>query len=151
MVGAGMTIIEATNDLTPKELIFTRKLFKSLGEVEELSSDLMGIGGTLSGCGPAWIFMVIEALADGAVYHGLPRDIAYKLGEPDRYRFRKNGTGYETASGQTQRRRLFTGRHHHPWRESAGRRGPAHCHDECRRRGVQKTGLTPELFIVEKG
>lgn len=79
MVGAGMTIIEATNDLTPKEMIFTRKLFKSLGEIEELSSDLMGIGGTLSGCGPAWIFMVIEALADGAVYHGLPRDIAYKL------------------------------------------------------------------------
>ncbi|EEO27488.2 pyrroline-5-carboxylate reductase [Oxalobacter paraformigenes] len=79
MVGEGMTIIESTNDLSPKELIFTRKLFSALGEVEELSSDLMGIGGTLSGCGPAWVFMMIEALADGAVYYGLPRDIAYKL------------------------------------------------------------------------
>ncbi len=79
LVGAGMTIIESTNDLSPKELIFVRKLFGSLGEVQELSSDLMGIGGTLSGCGPAWIFMAIEALADGAVYYGLPRDVAYKL------------------------------------------------------------------------
>ncbi len=79
MVGEGMSIIESTHDLSQKELIFTRKLFSALGQVEELSSDLMGIGGTLSGCAPAWVFMIIEALADGAVYYGLPRDIAYKL------------------------------------------------------------------------
>lgn len=79
LVGEGMTIIEATNDLSQKELIFTRCLFGSLGQVEELSSEMMAVGGTLSGCAPAWIFMVIEALADGAVYYGLPRDIAYKL------------------------------------------------------------------------
>ena len=79
MVGEGMSIIEATNDLSPKEMAFTRQLFAALGQVEELSSDLMGIGGTLSGCAPAWVFMMIEALADGAVYYGLPRDIAYRL------------------------------------------------------------------------
>lgn len=79
LVGEGMTIIEATNDLSQKELVFTRRLFGTLGQVEELSSDLMGIGGALSGCAPAWVFMVIEALADGAVQYGLPRDIAYKL------------------------------------------------------------------------
>ena len=79
LVGEGMTIIEATNDLSQKELIFTRRLFGSLGQVEELSSEMMAVGGTLSGCAPAWVFMVIEALADGAVYYGLPRDIAYKL------------------------------------------------------------------------
>ncbi len=79
MVGEGMSIIESTNDLSSEERMFTHKLFRALGEVEELSSDLMGIGGSLSGCAPAWIFMVIEALADGAVCHGLPRDVAYKL------------------------------------------------------------------------
>ena len=79
MVGEGMTIIEATHDLSPRELVFTRQLFGALGQVEELASDLMAIGGTLSGCAPAWVFMMIEALADGAVYHGLPRDMAYKL------------------------------------------------------------------------
>lgn len=79
MVGEGMSIIEATHDLSPEEITFTRQLFSALGQVEELSSELMGIGGTLSGCAPAWVFMMIEALADGAVCHGLPRDIAYRL------------------------------------------------------------------------
>ncbi|HAN58867.1 MAG TPA: pyrroline-5-carboxylate reductase, partial [Erysipelotrichaceae bacterium] len=46
---------------------------------EVLPSHLMGVGGALSGCAPAYIYMVIEALADGAVAQGLPRASAYKL------------------------------------------------------------------------
>lgn len=79
MVGEGMALIDATNDLTPDELVFTRGLFSALGEVEELPSHLMAVGAALSGCAPAWVYMMIEALADGAVLHGMPRTTAYKL------------------------------------------------------------------------
>ena len=53
--------------------------FTVLGLVEELPSHLMGIGGAVSGCGPAFCAMVIEALADAGVKYGLPRPVAYRL------------------------------------------------------------------------
>ncbi|MBO4790463.1 MAG: pyrroline-5-carboxylate reductase [Oxalobacter sp.] len=79
MVGEGMALIDMGNDLTPDELAFTKGLFRALGEVEELPSHLMATGAALSGCAPAWVYMMIEALADGAVLHGMPRATAYKL------------------------------------------------------------------------
>lgn len=75
----GMSLLEAEHSLTDDEWQFTKGLFESIGEVEIIPSHLMGVAGTLSGCGPAFIYMVIEALADGAVKEGLPRASAYKL------------------------------------------------------------------------
>ena len=39
----------------------------------------MAVGGAMSGCSPAYVYMMIEAMADGGVKHGMPRDLAYKL------------------------------------------------------------------------
>jgi len=39
----------------------------------------MKAGGSISGCGPAFVYMFIEAMADGGVRLGLPRDVAYRL------------------------------------------------------------------------
>lgn len=78
-VGEGMSLIEAQNNLSPQENQFVRDMFSSIGTAEVVKSSLMGVAGTLSGCGPAFIYMAIEALADGAVTHGLPRDTAYRL------------------------------------------------------------------------
>ena len=62
-----------------EEFEFVKGLFNSVGEVEILPSYLMNAAGSLTGCGPAFIYMVIEALADGAVLEGVPRELAYRL------------------------------------------------------------------------
>ena len=79
MVGEGMFLFEKTTTFTEKELAFATDLLAAIGTVETLPSELMGIGGALSGCGPAFVDLLIEAFADAGVYYGLPRDKAYKL------------------------------------------------------------------------
>ena len=51
-------------------------MFAALGAVKELPSHLMGIGGAISGCGPAFVCVFLEALADAGVACGLPRKTA---------------------------------------------------------------------------
>ncbi|MFR7592936.1 MAG: pyrroline-5-carboxylate reductase [Longibaculum sp.] len=79
MVLKGMSLIEEEHSLHLDEFEFVKGIFSSIGEIEVVPSHLMGAAGTLSGCGPAFIYMVIEALADGAVKEGVPRAMAYKL------------------------------------------------------------------------
>ena len=79
MVGAGVMIFEGTSTLEAAERAEIMEKFKTLGIVEELPTHLMGVGGAVSGCGPAFCAMVIEALADAGVKYGLPRPTAYRL------------------------------------------------------------------------
>ncbi len=79
MVGEGMFLFEENSDFTAEELCFVRELFSAIGAVETLPSSLMGIGGALSGCGPAFVDLMIEAFADAGVFYGLPRDKAMLL------------------------------------------------------------------------
>ncbi|MBR0062893.1 MAG: pyrroline-5-carboxylate reductase [Oscillospiraceae bacterium] len=53
--------------------------FRCAGDLVELPERLFDAGSALSGCGPAYCFMFIEALADGAVACGIPRKTAYEL------------------------------------------------------------------------
>ena len=55
------------------------KLFESFGEAEEISEHLMDAVVCVSGSSPAYVFMMIEAMADGAVSAGMPRTQAYKF------------------------------------------------------------------------
>lgn len=54
-------------------------LLGKLGLVVELESRLLFVGGTVGGCSPAFVAMGIEALADAAVKHGIPRADAYRI------------------------------------------------------------------------
>ena len=79
IIGAAATAIASNEFVNEKDLIFTKKLFKSVGLVVELDEMHLDAVTGLSGSGPAYIFIIIEALADGGVKMGLPRDISQKL------------------------------------------------------------------------
>ena len=79
LVGMGAFALDSGTDLTDDEKAFAQKLFESLGIVEWMSEDLIDTACGLSGAGPAYIYLVIEALADGGVAKGLPRKTAQNL------------------------------------------------------------------------
>ena len=79
LIGKGMTVVSPGNNVDENELGFVMKLMESLGKVVILEEKLMDAATGLSGSGPAYVFMFVEALADGGVKMGLPRDKALLL------------------------------------------------------------------------
>lgn len=79
MVGEGVILFEEKNTLSAGERELVLDLFSALGLTEELPTELMGIGGAVSGCGPAFMDLILEAYADAAVKYGISRATAYKL------------------------------------------------------------------------
>ncbi|MGK7944358.1 MAG: pyrroline-5-carboxylate reductase [Microcystaceae cyanobacterium] len=78
-VGQGMTAIATGNMVTETQLTLAKGMFEAVGEVVIVPEKLMdGVTG-LSGSGPAYVAIMIEALADGGVRAGLPRAIADQL------------------------------------------------------------------------
>jgi pyrroline-5-carboxylate reductase len=78
-VGAGMTAIVPSKKVSPAHLSLAKSIFAAVGEVVQVSESLMdGVTG-VSGSGPAFVAIMIEALADGGVASGLPRQVAYQL------------------------------------------------------------------------
>lgn len=79
LVGEGAFALDSDTDLTDEEKAFVEKLFSSIGIVEWMPEHLIDTACGLSGAGPAYIYIVIEALADGGVLMGLPRRTAKRL------------------------------------------------------------------------
>ncbi|MFN5513566.1 MAG: pyrroline-5-carboxylate reductase [Cyanobacteriota bacterium] len=78
-VGAGMTALAPNKLVEPYHLSLAKSIFTAVGQVVEVPESLMdGVTG-LSGSGPAYVALLVEALADGGVASGLPRAIAGKL------------------------------------------------------------------------
>lgn len=78
-VGEGIIICEDKHSLSKKEYDSFIKLFSQIALIETVDTTNFGIAGTISGCGPAFTSMYIEALSDVAVKHGLSRELSYKL------------------------------------------------------------------------
>lgn len=79
MVGAGMSSVSVNSFMTEEEANLVLDIFSSLGEAELVPESLTDVVTGLSGSGPAYVYLFIEALADGAVTQGMPRDKAYKF------------------------------------------------------------------------
>jgi len=79
LVGQGMSAICANENITKEELKDVVKIFESFGKVEILEENLIDIVPAVSGSSPAYVYMFIEALGDGAVLQGMPREMAYRM------------------------------------------------------------------------
>lgn len=77
LVGEGMTALTANASVTETEMEDVKTLFTSFGKAEVVEEAMMDAVCGLSGSGPAYVYLFIEALADGAVLEGMPRRQAY--------------------------------------------------------------------------
>ena len=79
LVGEGMTALMPSKEITEEEFIEVKYIFESFGKTEVIDESLIHAFTSMSGSSPAYVFMFIEALADGGVLQGIPRDKAYKF------------------------------------------------------------------------
>ena len=79
LVGAGMTAFCCGAAVKAADVEVARQLFGTVGEVVQVDEKHMDAVTGLSASGPAYIYMVLESLAEGGVKTGLPRDIATQL------------------------------------------------------------------------
>lgn len=79
LVDAGATAIAAGTHAVDEDLVLVRRMFDSVGTSVVLDEGLLDAVTGLSGSGPAYIFMIIEALSDAGVKGGLHRESAQRL------------------------------------------------------------------------
>lgn len=79
LVGAGMTAVSVNDEITNHELEIVEELLSSFGKVEVIIESQMDAIPAISGSSPAYVYMMIEAMADGGVRQGLTRDQSYRL------------------------------------------------------------------------
>ena len=75
-VGSGVILFDATDNVTPEAIEGFCDAMQFAGLVDRIPEKLIDAGSAVSGCGPAFVSMFLEALADGGVSCGLPRDKA---------------------------------------------------------------------------
>ena len=79
MVKEGMTGVCRNESVTDEDLAKVMSILESFGKAEVVPEHLLDVVTSVSGSSPAYVFMLIEAMADGAVADGMPRAQAYKF------------------------------------------------------------------------
>ncbi|MEG3641295.1 pyrroline-5-carboxylate reductase [Magnetococcus sp. PR-3] len=80
LVGEGVTVLCPNDHVTDAQLTQAKTVLESVGQVAVVKQESLIDGVTaLSGSGPAYVFLMAEALSDGGVSCGLPRDLADQL------------------------------------------------------------------------
>jgi pyrroline-5-carboxylate reductase len=79
-LGRGITAIYAAPKTTPKDRRFVDRLLRALGQTVWVKKEnLIDVATAVSGSGPAYVFLLVEALTEAAIKEGLPRDVAQAL------------------------------------------------------------------------
>lgn len=76
-IAKGMTALSCKDNINSEELSDITEILETAGKVEQVPEKLMDCVTAVSGSGPAFVFMFIEAMADAAVRCGMPRKQAY--------------------------------------------------------------------------
>ena len=79
LVGEGLTGLAWDENMTLDQKIAVRKIFEPISEIFELPERQLDSFLALTSSGPAYIALVLEAMADGAVAAGLPRNLSNEL------------------------------------------------------------------------
>jgi pyrroline-5-carboxylate reductase len=79
LVGAGAAAIAGGSAAGEDDLVWAESVLGAVGEVVRVPEALLDAVTGLSGSGPAYVFLVAEALIDAGVLNGLPRDVSVKL------------------------------------------------------------------------
>jgi pyrroline-5-carboxylate reductase len=79
IVRQGVTAVAYGDHLAPTDVADIRALFESIGQLVKVEERWLDAVTGLSGSGPAYVYVMIEALADGGVKMGLPREAAQLL------------------------------------------------------------------------
>jgi pyrroline-5-carboxylate reductase len=79
VIGEGMTVISRGQGVTDIQAALAHEVFRAVGRCVELDESNMDVITALNGSGPAFAYLVLEALADGAVMMGLRRDVAFNV------------------------------------------------------------------------
>ena len=79
LVGASASAFALGRSATPEDAELVCQLFSAVGVALQVKESLLDAVTGLSGSGPAYVYLMIEALSDGGVAAGLPRDVATKL------------------------------------------------------------------------
>jgi pyrroline-5-carboxylate reductase len=78
-VGEGMTALCLGKEATERDWEKAAMLFKPLGKLVRVDEKHMNAVTGLSGCGPAYVYVILESLTDAGIKVGLPRDLASQL------------------------------------------------------------------------
>lgn len=79
LVGEGMFVVTAGHDCSEEQLEIVDTLLRACGRTEIVPESQQNAASGVSGSGPAYVFYVADALAEGGVLEGLPRDLAVRL------------------------------------------------------------------------
>jgi pyrroline-5-carboxylate reductase len=79
VIGEGMTVISAGERATAQSVAVTHELLRVVGQVEQVDEQLQDAVTAISGSGPAYVFAVMEALADAGVELGLSPEVSATL------------------------------------------------------------------------